>query len=150
MKKCIFCKIINGEESSVKIWEDENFIAILDINPNTKGMTVLITKDHFTSYFNELPEDLYSKFFGTVKKVSKKLERGLGVKRVAVVVEGLGINHAHIKLYPIFGLKSRFEEIWAKDKIYFDSYEGYISTKTGPAKSIEELKEIAKEINSKS
>ena len=40
MSDCIFCKIANGEMPSVKIWEDEKFLAILDINPNTEGMTL--------------------------------------------------------------------------------------------------------------
>lgn len=147
MENCIFCKIVRGDLSSVKIWEDENFIAILDINPNTKGMTLVITKEHFDSYINDMPEDIYLKYFKAAKEVSNKLEKGLGVKRVALVVEGLGVNHAHIKLYPIHGLTDKFEEMWAANKIYFDKYEGYISTQVGPTKSLEELQEIAEEIN---
>ena len=61
-------------------------------------------------------------------------------------MEGLGVNHVHIKLYPIYGLDEKFKEMWAKDKIYFERYEGFISTQLGPKKSIEELNEIAKEI----
>jgi histidine triad (HIT) family protein len=45
MKDCIFCKIANGEIESVKIWEDKDFFAILDVNPNTKGMTLVLTKN---------------------------------------------------------------------------------------------------------
>lgn len=40
MKECIFCKIVKGEIDSAKIWENKEFLAILDANPNTKGMTV--------------------------------------------------------------------------------------------------------------
>jgi hypothetical protein len=61
-------------------------------------------------------------------------------------MEGLGINHAHLKLYPIHGLNEKFEETWAKDKIYFEKYEGYISTQLGPQKTREELEKIAMEI----
>ncbi|MFI5205890.1 MAG: HIT family protein, partial [Candidatus Paceibacterales bacterium] len=41
MENCIFCKIIKGEIGAAKVWEDDNFLAVLDINPNTKGMTLV-------------------------------------------------------------------------------------------------------------
>ena len=47
---CIFCKIAKGEIPSVKIWEDKKHIAILDINPNTEGMTLVIPKKHYESF----------------------------------------------------------------------------------------------------
>ena len=47
---CVFCKIVKGEIPSVKIWEGKNHIAILDVNPNVKGMTLVLTKKHFDSY----------------------------------------------------------------------------------------------------
>lgn len=50
MTSCIFCKIIKGELESAKIWEDKEFLAILDIMPNTKGMTLVLTKRHHPSY----------------------------------------------------------------------------------------------------
>ena len=148
-KNCIFCKIINGEVDSAKIWEDKNFLAILDIMPNTKGMTILLTKKHYDSYIYDMPESIYNKFMLIVKKISKILENGLKVKRVAMVMEGLGINHAHIKLYTIHGLKNKFEEMWANEKIFFEKYEGYISTQTGPKIELEELKKLAREIKNK-
>lgn len=150
MDNCIFCKIVSGDLPSVKIWEDEEFMAILDINPNTKGVTLLITKEHFDSYINDMPEDIYLKYFAAAREISKKLEKGLKVKRVALVVEGLGVNHAHIKLYPIHGLNDKFEEMWAEEKIYFEAYKGYISTQIGPTKNHDELRKIAEEIDSTS
>lgn len=129
MENCIFCKIIKGEIDSAKIWEDEEFIAILDINPNTKGMALVLTKDHYDSYIFEMPDDIYSKFLIAAKKVAKMLEKGLEVKRIAMVMEGMGVNHAHIKLYPMY-----------------DSREGYITTQLGPRAELEELKKIAEEI----
>jgi diadenosine tetraphosphate (Ap4A) HIT family hydrolase len=80
------------------------------------------------------------------KKVAKILEKGLKVQRVAMVMEGLGVNHVHIKLYPIFGLEDKFREIWAPEKIFFEKYEGYISTQLGPKKSSEELQKVADKI----
>ena len=143
---CVFCKIIKGEISSVKIWEDKEHIAILDIMLKTEGMTLVIPKKHFDSYAFDMPEDDYNKFLLATRGVAKILERGLDVKRVVMVMEGLGVNHAHIKLYPIYGLAEKFEETWAPDKIYFEKYEGYISTQTGERKDILELKKLAEEI----
>lgn len=149
MENCIFCKIAKGEIDSAKIWEDGEFLAILDANPNTKGMTLVLTKEHYDSYAFDMQEDVYGRFMGAAKKVAKILEKGLGVKRAAMVMEGMGVNHAHIKLYPLYGIDQKFEEMWARDKVFFDKYEGYISTQLGPKADISELKELAEEIRNK-
>ncbi len=146
MKDCIFCKIIKNEIESAKIWEDEKFLAILDGNPNVKGMTLVISKDHYDSYAFDMPDDIYSDFLLATKKVTKILEKGLGVQRVAMVMEGMGVNHAHIKLYPLHGVKEKFKEMWAKDKVFFDNYEGYISTQLGPKADRNKLRKLAEEI----
>lgn len=143
---CIFCKIVSGKIPSVKIWEDAKHLAILDINPNTEGMTLVLTKEHHDSYAFEMPDKEYNEFFSAAKKVVKLLEKGLKVQRVALVMEGLGVNHAHIKLYPLHGLGEKFEEMWAKDKVYFDKYQGYLSTQLGPQKTSEELQKVAEKI----
>ncbi len=137
---------MKGEIASVKIWEDKEHLAILDVNPNTEGMTLIIPKKHFHSDATDMPEKEYIDLMLAAKKLVKILEKKLNVKRVAIVMEGLGINHIHIKLYPIYGLNEKFKEIWAKDRIFFEKYEGYISTQLGPQKSIEELKKIADKI----
>ncbi|MFH0755601.1 MAG: HIT domain-containing protein [bacterium] len=146
MKNCIFCKIVKKEIPCVKIWEDKNYLAFLDLNPNTKGMTLVIPKKHFDSDAIDMPEKEYSELMLMAKKIAKILEKGLDVKRVAIVMEGLGVNHVHIKLYPIYGLNEKFTEIWAKDRVYFEKYIGYISTQLGPELSMEERQEIADKI----
>ena len=101
MENCIFCKIISGEIPSVKIYEDENHLAVLDINPNTEGMSIVIPKKHLESYAFNLSDSEYINILISAKKVGKILDKGLNVKRTAMVIEGLGINHLHVKLYPI-------------------------------------------------
>lgn len=64
-------------------------------------------------------------------------------------MEGMGINHAHLKLYPLHGVDSKFKEMWAAEKKFFDRYEGYISTQTGPKLEAAELQKVADEILSK-
>ena len=149
MKSCIFCKIVKGEIDSVKIWEDKDFLAILDVNPNTKGMTLILTKKHYSSYAFKMPKKIYQKFMLAAKKVAEILEKGLKVKRVAMVMEGMGIDHAHLKLYPLYGLNKKLKSIWAKKRIFFKNYQGYISTQLGPPADPNELKKIAGKIQQK-
>jgi diadenosine tetraphosphate (Ap4A) HIT family hydrolase len=146
---CIFCKIINGKLPSVKIWENEKFVAILDINPNTKGMAFVMPKNHFDSDAFLMPDEDYRNLMMSVKEVSGILRKGLEVNRVAMVMEGMGVNHVHVKLYPLHGVEEEFKETWAKEKVFFENYEGYISTQLGPEAKIEDLKKIAEEIKSK-
>ena len=146
MENCIFCRIVNGEIPSVKIWEDEQHIAILDNQPNVKGMALVLTKRHYDSYVFDMPRVAYKNFILATKKVAKLIEKGLKVQRVAMVMEGLGVNHSHIKLYPLYGLNEKFREILAPEKKYFEKYEGYITTQLGPQKSVEELEKIKQEI----
>jgi len=146
MENCIFCKIVKGEIPSVKIWEDKEHLAILDVNPNTEGMTLVLTKKHYDSDATDMLDKNYKNLMIAAKRVGKLLGKKLKVKRVAIVMEGLGIDHAHIKLYPIHGLNQKFKEIWASEKVYFEKYKGYISTQLGPQKSLEELNALAKKI----
>jgi histidine triad (HIT) family protein len=127
---CIFCKIVEGDLPSVKVWEDDDFLAILDINPNVEGATVLISKEHFSSNFLSLPEEVICDFTKAAKQVSKVLTRGLDAERVMLVAEGMDVNHAHLKLYPM-------------NK---ESYLGYLSTGGGVTKTQEELEKVAEKI----
>lgn len=149
MKECIFCKIVKGELPCEKIWEDKNNFAFLDANPNTKGMTLVITKKHFDSYAFDMPDKAYSDLMLSTKKVAKILEKGLGVKRVAIVMEGMGVNHIHIKVYPMHGLEGKFRNMEHDKRIFFKEYPKYISTLLGPRASPEELKIVGNEIKKK-
>ena len=146
MENCIFCKIIKGELPSAKIWEDENFMAVLDINPNTRGMALVMPKKHFDSDAFLMPDEDYKELMLATKKVSEILRKGLKVNRVAMVMEGMGVNHVHIKLYPLYGIEKEFVETWAKEKIFFENYQGYISTQLGPQANPDGLQELVEEI----
>ena len=146
MESCIFCKIVEGKESSFKIYEDKNYIAILDLFPNIMGQTLVIPKEHIDSYAFDLPEKELCKLMKATKKVAKMLEKGLKVKRVHMVMEGTAINHLHVKLYPAIGMKSKNEKRIADDRIYFDEYKGYITTLLGPKANEKDLKEVQNKI----
>jgi diadenosine tetraphosphate (Ap4A) HIT family hydrolase len=149
MEDCIFCKIAKGEIDSAKVWEDEKFFAILDINPNTKGMALVMPKVHFDSDTFLMPDKDYQELMLATKKVAEVLRKGLDVNRVAMVAEGLGVNHVHIKLYPLFGVDKEFKGCWAKEKVFFENYQGYVSTQLGPQANLEDLKKLAEKIKSK-
>ena len=99
---CIFCKIVAGLIPCSKIWENENYMAFLDIYPLRKAQTVVIPKAHLPSSIFALPDDVYVGLMDAAKKTSLLLEDKLGAERTMVVGEGLEIAHAHLKLYPRF------------------------------------------------
>ncbi len=148
-KDCIFCKIANGNIPAAKIWEDKEFLAILDINPNMKGMALVLPKKHFDSYVFDMPKKHFDAFMDATRAVARLLEKAFGTPRVAMVMEGMGVNHAHIKLYPLHGVKEKFVETWAKEKVFFEKYEGYLTTQLGPKADVAELKLLAEEIRKK-
>lgn len=143
MQDCVFCKIIKGEIQSQKIYEDKNAIAILDIFPNTKAQTVLISKKHFQSDFTELPDRVFSKILLSAKKLSAILKEKLKVSRIALVIEGTGVNHFHIKFYPMHNLDKKFQPKEAKTKVFYKTYPGFIDTRVGNQADEKTLKNIA-------
>ena len=70
MSDCIFCKIVAGEIPSVKIWEDDGFIAILDAFPACKGQVLVIPKRHYDSDIFLMSDDVYASLMLVTKKVA--------------------------------------------------------------------------------
>lgn len=130
MGKCIFCKIIKGESPCHKIWEDDKHLAFLSIFPNTKGFSVVITKNHYPSYVFDLSENILCDLMLASKKVAKLLDSKLDdVGRTGMILEGFGIDHAHAKLFPMHGTKMKeWEPLKSNVDKYFEKYEGYISS----------------------
>jgi len=100
---CIFCKIIKNEIPSYKVWENNNFLAFLDLNPINSGHILLIPKKHFNEVF-DLYDDLYNEAFQIVKKISKPLRDITKAKKIGIAIEGLGVSHAHIHIVPIYNI----------------------------------------------
>ena len=96
----IFSKIIAGEIPSYKIAEDENFYSFLDINPLKKGHTLVVPKKE-VDYFFDLDDELLSGIMVFSKKITKAIEKVVPCKRVAVIVLGLEVPHAHVHLIPM-------------------------------------------------
>ncbi|MDE1851811.1 MAG: HIT domain-containing protein [Candidatus Micrarchaeota archaeon] len=143
-ESCLFCRIVNGELPSYRIYEDKRHIAFLDIFPNIKGQTLVIPKGHRESYAFDIDDEELKEFMMAVKRVSKQIERKLNVGRVHMVLEGTGVNHLHAKLYPAIGTDKGFKEHIAKENVHFDSYPGYVTTLMGPRADDNYLKELQK------
>lgn len=149
MKDCTFCKIAAGELPCHKIWEDEDHLAFLSIYPNTEAFSVVITKEHYSSYAFDLPDDVLSNLVLASKKVGKLLDKKLeDVGRTGLIFEGFGVDHIHAKLFPMHGTGNMEE--WkvmhsSVDK-YFEKYEGYISSHDYKRGDDKELDKLAKKI----
>jgi histidine triad (HIT) family protein len=96
----IFTRIINGEIPSYKIAENDEFIAILDVNPNAKGHTLCIPKQEVNKLF-DMEEELYLGLMAFSRNVAKALEKAVPCKRVGVAVVGLEVPHVHVHLIPL-------------------------------------------------
>ena len=95
----IFTKIINGEIPSYKIYEDEKTYAFLDINPETKGHTLVVPKVEVDKIYDLSDED-WNALWASVKKISKHMEDAIG-RRVLMKVVGTDVPHAHVHLMPM-------------------------------------------------
>ena len=96
----IFSKIVAGEIPSYKVAEDENYYAFLDINPLTKGHTLVIPKVE-EDYIFDLDDQNLTGLVLFAKKVAHKIKEQTGCVKVAMVVLGLEVAHAHIHLIPM-------------------------------------------------
>lgn len=109
----IFTKIINGELPSVKVHEDENTLAIMDINPIQKGQILVFPKAEVGTVWDLSDKD-YAALMRTVKDAGISIRRVFPQKaRVGVMIEGLEVtDHAHVKVFPF----SSIEEYHASSK----------------------------------
>lgn len=96
----IFSRIIVGEIPSYKVAEDDNYYAFLDINPLTAGHTLVVPKQE-TDYLFDLDDETLAGMILFAKRVAARIKAEIPCKRVAVVVLGMEVPHAHIHLIPI-------------------------------------------------
>lgn len=116
----IFTKIVNGEIPCYKIAEDDNFLAFLDVNPNTAGHTLCIPKQEINKIF-DMEEELYMGLMAFSRKVAKALEKTIDCKRIGVAVVGLEVPHVHVHLIPLHDMDDmRFQRKVSLEKEAFE------------------------------
>ena len=125
---CIFCKIIKGEIPSYKVYEDDNFLAFLDIIPRNPGHTLVIPKKHF-KWVWEVPN--IGEYYKVVGKIATAIQKAMETEWVVSLVLGEEVPHAHVWLVP------RFED---------DGHGGSIDISKIKKISEEEMKLIAQKI----
>lgn len=106
MTDCLFCKIVAGEIPSYKIWENEHFLAFLDINPVNLGHTLLVPKTHFVNVF-DLSTNLLTEWGPAAQAVAKLVQAGTKAEGINLEMNngraaGQLIDHAHLHIIPRF------------------------------------------------
>lgn len=96
----IFTKIVNSEIPCYKIAEDENYFAFLDINPVQKGHVLVIPKKE-VDYIFDLEPELLGGLHQFAQRVAVAIKKAIPCQKVALVVLGLEVPHAHIHLIPM-------------------------------------------------
>ncbi len=104
MNNCLFCAIIKGNQPSIKLYEDEKTIAILDIFPIAKGHTLIIPKNHSDTLYDISVEDAQA-VGGTVSRVTKVVKQvlkcdGVNVYQGNEKAAMQEIMHVHFHVIP--------------------------------------------------
>ncbi|MEK6888776.1 MAG: HIT family protein [Nanoarchaeota archaeon] len=153
--KCIFYEIINGNIKTPGIfWEDKRFMAFLSAWPSVEGFTVVVPKKHYSSDVLAMPDKDLQEFILASKKVSKiLLDHFENTGRIGLIMEGTGVDHAHIKLIPMHGTGHMKKGIWKQylsgRSDYFEKYEGYLISTDGPKANPENLASLANKLKKK-
>ncbi len=98
-EECVFCKIVKKEIPSFTVYEDENFLAFLDVRPLNLGHTLIIPKRHYRWVW-DVPN--VGEYFEVVSKIAKSIKKALETDYVVSLVFGEEVPHAHIWLVPRF------------------------------------------------
>ena len=101
---CIFCKIIAGEIPSIKVFEDGNTLAFMDINPLSEGHLLVVPKKHFTTLFDADDESL-AQTFSVVRKLAVALQKALGIDSLNLLQANgrwavQSVPHFHVHVIP--------------------------------------------------
>ena len=118
INSCIFCKIINKEIPADIIYEDDNFLAFLDINPQSPGHTQIIPKKHYRWVW-DVPNP--AEYFEIAKKIALAQRKAFNTDFILSRIVGDEVPHAHIWVFPnrdILGDKKDFEGNKNKIKSY--------------------------------
>ncbi|MBQ8101167.1 MAG: HIT family protein [Paludibacteraceae bacterium] len=118
----LFTKIINGEIPSYKVAENDRFYAFLDINPLTKGHTLVVPKlpEPEADYIFDLDDDLLAGMMVFAKQVAVGMKKAVSCKRIGVAVLGMEVNHVHVHLIP---LKKETDMLFSNPKLKLEPQE---------------------------
>ena len=118
---CIFCKIANGDIPSRKLYEDNNFVVIMDLSPATKGHSLIIPKEHYANLY-EMPADLAGEAMKIAQKMAVKMVAALGADGFNIVqnngeVAGQTVFHFHMHLIPRYSGQEKDVIFWKPQSV---------------------------------
>lgn len=96
-KNCVFCKIVRGEIPSHKVYEDDIFLAFLDIHPHAPGHVQVIPKTHYRWVW-DVPH--VGAYFEVARKIAKAQQRAFGTEWIISRIVGDEVPHAHVWVFP--------------------------------------------------
>lgn len=119
-ENCIFCKIIGGEIPSVKLYEDEDFVIVLDVGPASLGHALILPKEHYANVF-EMPEELLAKCVNLAKVWGEKLVKalhadGLNLVQNNGIAAGQTVFHYHLHMIPRYD-GDNVGELWTPGEL---------------------------------
>ena len=125
MSDCVFCKIVNGEIPSAKVFENENVVAFLDLSQVTKGHTLIIPKVHKENVF-ELTPEIAKNIFEVAPEIANALKTtynpiGLNVVNNNGEKAGQSVFHFHMHLIPRYGEGDGFGAVWKNNQSDYTS-----------------------------
>ena len=97
METCIFCKIVKKEIPAHVVYEDDNFLAFLDINPTSPGHVQVIPKQHYRWVW-DVPN--VGAYFEVARKIAQAQQKAFGTEWIKEKIDGQDVPHAHIWVYP--------------------------------------------------
>lgn len=103
-ENCVFCKIVNGEIPSIKVYEDQKVLAFLDISPASKGHCLVVTKEHFDNFLT-CPPDLLAYVFQIAQKIGQAMVVSLHADGINILtnvnkIAGQSVFHFHVHIIP--------------------------------------------------
>jgi histidine triad (HIT) family protein len=104
MNECIFCQIVKGRIPSIRVYEDNDFLVFLDINPVTSGHLLIATKNHYATTA-DVPDELLAKALPLAKKLALAATIGVGAEAYNLIsnngrLSGQEIDHWHMHIIP--------------------------------------------------
>jgi len=115
---CIFCKIIQGEIASYKVYEDDKVLAFLDIQPVNPGHILVVPKEHYENLIST-PDELAGRLIIVAKEIAKAMQAALAAPGVNFGINngtaaGQVVAHTHIHIIPRF--KNDTLRLWPNKK----------------------------------
>ena len=121
---CIFCDIIDGNIPSKKVYEDDKFLAILDISQTTTGHTLVMPKKHYENML-EMPENEYGELMMLVHRLASKIVDNLSANGVNTLINtnasaGQTVMHTHVHIIPRYDENDTIKISFTENKYDLD------------------------------